>query len=131
MPRNREQVEQEIKNTLGLVPSFLEHLPDETLDQEWSLFKRWELQETLIPKKYKELMMLAVHAETKCRYCTLFHTEMARMYGATEAEIEEAVLLAKHTVGWSALLNGVREDEDRFARELEQIGEYLSERQAA
>lgn len=126
-PRPREKVEQEIKNELGLVPSFFERMPDATLDQEWSLFKRWELEETRIPNKYKELLMLAVHSETHCRYCTLFHTEMARMYGATEKEIQEAVHLAKHTVGWSAYLNGMRQDEEEFAEELERVGEHLAE----
>jgi AhpD family alkylhydroperoxidase len=52
-------------------------------------------RKTLIPNKYKELLMLAVHAETRCRYCTLFHTEVARMFGATDEEIQEAVHLAK------------------------------------
>jgi AhpD family alkylhydroperoxidase len=125
-PRTRTQVEQEIKETLGLVPSFFDRIPEEALDEEWTLFKRWELEETLIPNKYKELLMLAVHAETKCRYCTLFHTEVAKMYGATEEEIQEAVHLAKHTVGWSVYLNGIREDYDQFADELEQIGEHLA-----
>jgi AhpD family alkylhydroperoxidase len=125
-PRTRTQVEQEIKETLGLVPSFFDRIPEEALDEEWTLFKRWELEETVIPNKYKELLMLAVHAETKCRYCTLFHTEVARMYGATDEEIQEAVHLAKHTVGWSAYLNGMQTDYDQFADELEQIGEHLA-----
>ena len=51
-----------------------------------------------------------LHSETKCRYCTLFHTEAAKMFGATEEEIEEAVHYAKHTVGWSAYLNGTQQD---------------------
>ncbi len=125
--RAREAVEREIKDELGLVPSFFDRIPDDAIDEEWRLFKHWELDETLIPNKYKELLMLAVHSETRCQYCTLFHTEMARMYGATDEEIQEAVHLAKHTVGWSVYLNGIRQDEDQFARELEKIGEYVSE----
>lgn len=125
-PRTRTQVEQEIKETLGLVPSFFDRIPEEALDEEWTLFKRWELEETVIPNKYKELLMLAVHAETKCRYCTLFHTEVAKMYGATDEEIQEAVHLAKHTVGWSAYLNGMQTDYNQFAEELEQIGDHMA-----
>lgn len=129
--RGRYEVEQEIKEMLGIVPSFFDRIPDDAIDEEWTLFKHWELEETLIPNKYKELLMLAVHSETRCRYCTLFHTEMARLYGATEEEIQEAVHLAKHTVGWSVYLNGIREDEERFAEELEQIGEYVAETEPA
>lgn len=125
--RTRETVERDIKETLGLVRSFFDRIPDDALNEEWTLFKHWELEETLIPNKYKELLMLAVHSETRCRYCTLFHTELARMFGATEEEIQEAVHLAKHTVGWSAYLNGIRQDYDQFGRELEQIGQHVAE----
>ena len=125
--RPRSEVEGEIRETLGLVPSFFDRIPDTVIDHEWTLFKHWELEETLIPNKYKELLMLAVHAETKCRYCTLFHTEVARMFGASDEEIQEAVHLAKHTVGWSVYLNGMREDFDRFANELNEIGAFMSE----
>jgi AhpD family alkylhydroperoxidase len=125
--RARNTVENEIKDELGLVPSFFDRIPDEAIDQEWTLFKRWELEETLIPNKYKELLMLAVHSETRCEYCTLFHTEMARLNGATEEEIQEAVHLAKHTVSWSVYLNGIRQDEDEFEEELEKVGEHLAE----
>jgi AhpD family alkylhydroperoxidase len=124
--RDRSEVEADIKQTLGLVPSFFEDMPDDTLDHEWQLFRRMELGETVIPNKYKELLMLAVHAETRCRYCTLFHTEAARLFGATDEEIQEAVHLAKHTVAWSVYLNGIRADEDQFAEELGQIAEHLS-----
>lgn len=124
--RSRADVEQEVTETLGIVPSFFDRIPEEALDHEWELFKRWELSETTIPNKYKELLMLAVHAETRCQYCLLFHTEVAKLYGASEEEIQEAVHLAKHTVGWSAYLNGIREDFDRFEEELHQIGAHLS-----
>ncbi len=124
--RTRTDVETEIKETLGIVPSFFGRIPDETLDHEWQVFARLGLGETLIPNKYKELLMLAVHAHTHCRYCTLFHTEAAKLYGATDEEIQEAVHLAKHTVGWSTYLNGLREDEARFGEELAQIGAHLA-----
>ena len=127
MQRSRAEVEREVKEAIGIVPAFFKRIPDAVMDQEWSLFKHWELDETLIPNKYKELLMLAVHAQTQCRYCLLFHTEVARMYGATEEEIEEAVELAKHTVGWSVYVNGIRLDYDEFARDIEKIGEYMSQ----
>ncbi|MCO6511403.1 MAG: carboxymuconolactone decarboxylase family protein [Aridibacter famidurans] len=128
--RARQEIEKDIKQEIGIVPSFFERIPDEALDEEWKLFKRWELEETLIPNKYKELMMLAVHSETKCRYCTLFHTEVAKLYGATDDEIAEAVHLAKHTIGWSAYLNGIREDYDTFEKELDQVATYLKNEKA-
>jgi alkylhydroperoxidase/carboxymuconolactone decarboxylase family protein YurZ len=57
----------------------------------------------------------------------LFHTEAAKLFGATEEEIQEAVHFARFTVGWSVYLNGIREDYDEFLPELQQIGEHLSQ----
>ena len=129
--RPRAEVEKEMKDTLGLVPSFFKSIPDEFFDFEWELFKRLELGKTLIPNKYKELMGVAIHSETKCRYCTLFHTEAAKLFGATEREIQEAVHYAKMSVGWSTYLNGIQQDYDRFKEELQKIGHFLSVSKAA
>lgn len=129
--RPRAEVEAEIKEVMGLVPSFFGRMPEEFLDLEWELMKRLEFGETLIPNKYKELIGVAMHAETKCRYCSLFHEEAAKLFGATDAEIEEAVHFAKYTVGWSAYVNGIREDYDRFADEVSQIGRHIRAAQPA
>lgn len=126
--RSRSEVENEIKETLGLVPSFFDRFPEATLDYEWELFRRFELQEEgmAIPVKQRQLMGVALHSETKCHYCTLFHTEVAKLFGATDAEIQEAVHYAKHSLGLSAYLNGIRQDFDDFQKELEEIGEFFN-----
>jgi AhpD family alkylhydroperoxidase len=129
--RPRAEVEREMKSTVGLVPSFFQRIPDEFLDLEWELFKRLELGQTLIPNKYKELMGVALHSETKCQYCTLFHTEAAKLFGASDQEIQEAVHYAKMSLGWSAYLNGIRQDYKQFENELQQIGKFLSSKKAA
>jgi AhpD family alkylhydroperoxidase len=123
--RPRTEVEEEMKKVMGLVPSFFKRIPDRFIDHEWELFKSLELGETLIPNKYKELMGVALHSETHCRYCTLFHTEAAKLFGATDEEIQEAVHYSKKSVGWSTYLNGMQTDYDMFASELERIGEHL------
>jgi AhpD family alkylhydroperoxidase len=129
--RPRAEVEKDMKDTLGLVPSFFKSIPDEFLDYEWELFKRLELGKTLIPNKYKELMGVALHSETKCRYCTLFHTEAAKLFGATEKEIQEAVHYAKMSVGWSTYLNGMQQNYGQFKEELQKMGNFLSVSKAA
>lgn len=129
--RTRQAIEAEIIETIGLVPTFFNEIPDEFLGAEWQVFRRLQLGETLIPNKYKELMGLAIHSETKCDYCTLFHTEAAKLFGATDEEIQEAVHYAKMSLGWSAYLNGTRQDHNQFAEELEQIGAYLAEQAPA
>lgn len=129
--RKRKEVEAEIKEELGIIPGFFKSIPEKYLDFEWELFKSLELGETLIPNKYKELMGVALHSETKCRYCSLFHSETAKLFGATDDEIQEAVHYAKMSLGWSAYLNGMQTDYDLFAGELKQIGEYVKEKQTA
>jgi AhpD family alkylhydroperoxidase len=126
--KSREAVERDIKKTFGLVPSFFSRMPTELLEHEWELMKQLEFGETKIPNKYKELIGVAVHSETKCRYCTLFHQEAAKLFGATDEEIQEAVHFAKYTVGWSVYLNGIREDYDQFVRELKEITAYVRSR---
>ncbi len=125
--RTRTEVEEEMKETLGLVPTFFKKIPDRYFDFEWELFKELELGDTLIPNKYKELMGIAIHSETKCRYCTLFHTEAARLFGATEEEIQEAAHYAKMSIGWSAYLNGMQQDYDMFAEEMERVVNHVKE----
>jgi len=124
--RPRHEVEREIKEMLGLVPSFFSRIPDAYLPAEWELFSQLTFGETLIPNKYKELMGVALHSETKCHYCTLFHTEAAKLFGATDEEIQEAVHYAKLSLGWSAYLNGMQQDYDQFAQELQRVGEYIA-----
>ncbi len=123
---SRTAVESDIRETFGLVPEFLTEIPDAMIETEWASFKEFELAETAIPNKYKELIGVGVHSETKCRYCTLFHQEAAKLFGATDEEIQEAVHFAKYTAGWSVYLNGIREDYDQFVKDLQQIGAYLS-----
>ena len=68
---------------------------------------------------------------TRCRHCVYFHTEAARLFGATDEEINEAGLMAKHTMGWSTYLNAIQYDYDRFADEVNQITAYISKQVAA
>jgi hypothetical protein len=70
---DRQKIIGEIKETLGKVSGFINNLPDDTLEDEWGLFKRFELQETSIPSKYRELMGLTAASVMRCWYCALFH----------------------------------------------------------
>jgi AhpD family alkylhydroperoxidase len=121
----------EIRGMLGLVPGFFDNLPDPLLDSEWESFKGIELSDqTAIPNKYKELIGIAVSGATRCRYCVYFHTEAARLFGATDEEINEAALMAMHTMGWSTYLNASQYDYNRFTDEVDQITAYIKKQAA-
>src|SRR5262245_19745897 len=47
-----------------------------------------------IPRKYRELIAIAVAHATQCVYCIEVHTKKAKKAGASKAEVAEAVLLA-------------------------------------
>ncbi len=122
----REEVYREIKEEFGLVPEFVQDLPDDTLEHDWKLLKTLEFKEGKIPMKYKHLMGLAVSGAIKCKYCTVFHTEAAKASGATDDEIHEALRYAMDTTGWSTFLNGLQIDFEKYSDEIRRIGEYLS-----
>ena len=122
----RAEVERDIEATLGLVPMFLRDIPDYLIEGEWSSFKNLQLSDqTAIPNKYKEMIGLGVSAATRCRYCVYFHTEAARLFGATDEEINEACLVAKNTMAWSTFLNGMQYDYDEFRREFDRIADHV------
>lgn len=128
----REDVERDIEEHLGLVPGWLQGLPDSIIENEWGTMRDFQLSdETAIPPKHKELIGLAVSGATRCRYCAYFHTEAARLFGATEEEIIEASLMAKQTMGWSTYLNSMQLDYDEFCAEFDRIVEHVREQMGA
>jgi len=126
---NRNEIYHQIEEIFGLIPSMFKSVPDQSLEQEWELFKMLELDDGPIPQKYRELMGVAVSAATKCRYCELFHTELAKLHGATEEEIENALHYAKHTSGWSTYINGLQIDFDQFTSEINRASDYIRKSQ--
>jgi AhpD family alkylhydroperoxidase len=47
-----------------------------------------------IPKKYRELIAIAVGCTTQCPYCIAVHSKAAKAAGATREEIAESALVA-------------------------------------
>ncbi len=118
----------DIKATLGIVPGFMKGLPEDVLVQDWPLFKKYTGGQTAIPNKYRELGGLMVSANIKCPYCALFHTEMAKMNGATQEELSEVYFLASFTARWSAAIHAQQIDFDTFKDELQEIRAYLQKK---
>src|SRR2546430_12592160 len=54
------------------------------------------LADGAIPKKYKELMAIAVALTTQCPYCIEVHRQEALKAGVTEQELAEVVHVARH-----------------------------------
>src|SRR4051794_26571240 len=84
----------DIQKTFGFVPGFMKLVPDLALPGAWMDFKALLVAPgTALPPKVKDLVGLAVAAQIPCDYCIYAHTELAKVNGATDAEISEAVAM--------------------------------------
>ena len=117
----KSKVEQEMMETFGLIPTWVSLMPEPTIEGFWAQMRDFQLADTKIPNKYKELIGLAVSGATRCRYCQLFHVEAARLFGATEEEIAEAAMMGAHTMAASTFLNAEGVSYEDFKKETLQI----------
>lgn len=127
----RQQVYKEIEEMFGQVPGFIQAVPDESIEAEWRQMRLAQFDEGPIPNKYRELMGVALSAATKCRYCVFFHTEAAKLNGATDEEIMDALRYAKSSTAWSTWINGLQYDFEQFKKEVRQMCEYAGAAHAA
>jgi AhpD family alkylhydroperoxidase len=121
-----EDTLKDIQKSFGIVPGFMKGLPQDVLIHDWPLMKKYTLGESKIPAKYRELMGLAVAANIKCPYCQLFHMSVAKMLGTTAEELAEIAFLASYTSRWSSMIHAQHYSYETFAKETEQIGQFLS-----
>jgi len=59
-----------------------------------------------IPRKYRELIALAVACTTQCPYCLDVHTRNAKQAGATREEVTEAAFVAAALRAGAAVTHG-------------------------
>ena len=105
----------DIKSTLGIVPDFFKAYPQQALPGAWQAFKAVQLNpHSAIPGKYKELIGLAVSSQIPCHYCVFFHSEAAKLNGAAQVDMQEAVALASVERQWSTVINGAGTDFEEF-----------------
>jgi AhpD family alkylhydroperoxidase len=77
--------------------------------QSMSAFQAYDkaaLADGAIPKKYKELMAIAVALTTQCAYCIEVHRQEAIKAGVTDQEMSEAIHVAAALRAGGALTHG-------------------------
>ncbi|MBC8133429.1 MAG: carboxymuconolactone decarboxylase family protein [Deltaproteobacteria bacterium] len=112
----------DITQSLGYAPDFLARFPEVARAGAWRQMRDVQLNpSTVMSGKNKELVGLAVASQVPCRFCVIAHTEFAKLNGATDAEITEAVAMASLTRDLSTLLNGMQVDETQFRKDVEQL----------
>lgn len=63
-------------------------------------------EDSAIPRKYRELIAIAIACTTQCPYCLEAHTRGAKRAGATREEVAEATLLAAALRAGAAATHG-------------------------
>jgi AhpD family alkylhydroperoxidase len=124
--KNADDVYKEVKESFGFVPVFIKEYPRNSVVGAWKDMKEFQMGETEVPGKYKQLIGLAVASQVPCEYCVYFHTQSALMAGATKEEISEAVALAGTVRNWSTILNGNMNNEKDFRQEVKRIINHVS-----
>ena len=115
------QAEAEMKKTFGTLPSWMMAYPENARAAAWEWSKAIE-GPGVIPPKYQQLIALAVSSQIPCEYCTFVHREFAKeFFGASEAEVSEAVALAANTRHWSTILYGNGIEKEGFRAEIRNI----------
>jgi len=112
----------DISKTLGFVPGFFRSMSDAAVPGAWEEMKGLQMNpNTVLPGRTKELIGLAVAAQIPCRYCVYGHTEFAKLNGASDAEIAEAVAVGGVERHWNAYLFGEQIDDARMASDIARI----------
>ncbi len=125
-----KKAEAEMEAALGTVPVMMKVYPDHLRASAWEWFKATQSPDAAIPAKYSELISLGVASQIPCVYCVYAHTTMAKMLGATDAEIQGAVASAAGTRHWSTVLNGTGVEFEEFKAEWDKILEHIKKQSA-
>jgi len=91
-------------NNLTKLPK-MGKLSPEAMTAFWA-YDKAALADGAIPKKYKELMAIAVALTTQCVYCIELHRQEALKAGVTEQELAEAVHVASALRAGAAITHG-------------------------
>ena len=86
------------------LPKLAEFAPEVT--KAFWAYDKAALAEGAIPKKYKELMAIAVALTTQCVYCIEIHRKSALEAGASEEELTEAIHVAAALRAGAAITHG-------------------------
>jgi AhpD family alkylhydroperoxidase len=126
---SRSDTERDIRDTLGQIPDFFKEMPDDTLAREWAQWKEFQMQDTAISAREKQLIGFAVAAAIHCPYCTYFHKSATTMMGTTREQLEEAARMAADTAKYSTYLHGLEVPIEDFKKQSDEMGEYIADHQ--
>jgi AhpD family alkylhydroperoxidase len=112
----------DVQQTFGFVPEFMKRFSPEALPGAWLNMREVEMNPTsALPSKIKSLIGLAVSAQIPCRYCVAANTEFAKLDGATDREIAEALTEGAMARQFITLIEGLQIDEKAYRHDWERL----------
>jgi AhpD family alkylhydroperoxidase len=121
----------DIEQSFGFVPEFARKFPEASFAGAWRQMRDVEMNpSTALPGKVKSLIGIAVAAQIPCHYCLIADTEFAKLEGASDQEIAEAVAMGGLVRYWATLIDGMQVDEAGYKRDIEKIVKNLSAKTA-
>ncbi|MOA06764.1 Carboxymuconolactone decarboxylase family protein [compost metagenome] len=91
---------------LKFIRDIVEAVPEQS--KKWIEFDHAVIDaETSIPKKYKELIAIAIALTAQCPYCLDKHIASAKKLNATKEEIAETIMIAAAVRSGAALGYGL------------------------
>ncbi|MBU4530320.1 MAG: carboxymuconolactone decarboxylase family protein [Hoeflea sp.] len=113
-----EDTYKDIEATFGVVPGHFKSYPPTGVAGAWAMTKGLVVDPAnKLEPKVKSLIGLAVAAQIPCQYCIWLETKFAKVAGATDEEVAEAVAQAAYVRHWSTYLNGMQVDFETFKTE--------------
>lgn len=100
---------------------FSETYPDHALGPALQWYGALSNEEAELDTLTRELVMVGVSAQIPCAYCVHAHVRNARLAGATEGQIREAVAAAGAVRMWSTVFHGMAYDLDAFKEEFDRM----------
>jgi AhpD family alkylhydroperoxidase len=117
-----KSVFKDVEQSFGFVPEFMKRFPPEALPGAWLNMRNVEMNPaSAIPGKIKSLIGVAVAAQIPCRYCVIADTEFAKLEGATDREIAEAVATGAMARQYITLIEGLQVDEKAYRKDWERL----------
>ncbi|NIT61327.1 MAG: hypothetical protein GWN00_35515 [Aliifodinibius sp.] len=120
----RQEIIEDITNSFGFVPDWLNDMPDKVLEQYWDNHV-WSCNDSKLLHRDKVLIAFGAAAALNCGYRTPFHTAQMRLHGFDDDQIKEAGWVVQNVAGASAYLYGVGYSQEKFLRELGALVKYI------
>ncbi len=121
----------DIEMMWGFVPDFMKQFPPEAVAGAWREMRELESPRTALDGKSKNLIGIAVSAQIPCKYCVMADTEFAKLEGANDREVREAVAMAGLVRHWSTMLNGLQVDKATWRKDIMRMLEASKKQKTA